>query len=54
MMTGPASAAFFALPASWLNWRLERVVMVMLALPKRDNVDTLLRYISADQVQILD
>jgi len=27
MITGPASAAFLALLASWLNWRLERVVI---------------------------
>ena len=27
MITGPPSAAFLALLASWLNWRLDRVVM---------------------------
>lgn len=44
MNTGPLRAAFLARPVSWLNSRLERVVIVIVVTPPRINVDTLLQF----------
>src|SRR3546814_7408665 len=54
MITGPRSAAFLAPPASWLNWRLVSVVMVMVALQTRcRNVTTLSRGLQSRCARIL-